>query len=214
MNSLNLKKNASSIWPLAIFMVIFYILDALRIYLNLAFIYVDRLVVWTLPMLLFIIFVLHKNPLKYLKLSTNIKKGIFWGIIISAVHALIHVVFHCFRSGNVTVHWTGFHDFYEYVLMAGLIEEPLFRGFALGYLSNIYSFKTANSISSLLFLLAHIAFWISSNKFVIPLPLVLYDFAFIFVFGLLEGFFLRKTNSLWICIIHHTTNNFLAAMVR
>jgi len=211
----NIKNKLVSIWPLVIFMVAFYTVDALRIYINIGHLYVDRLVVWIVPTFLFIRFFLKQNPFDYVKLRKNIKKGVLWGTIISGVHAFIHVAFWYFWNGKVIVDWSvGFKDIWDVILMAGFIEEIVFRGFVLGYLRNIYLFQTANIISSLLFLLAHIPYWIAWNQFALPLPTVLYGFVFTFVMGLLEGFFLKKTNSVWTCIIHHSTNNFLAFMVK
>jgi uncharacterized protein len=196
-------------------MIAFYTLDSLRLYIDTSYLYIDRLVVWLAPTFLFIIFVLQQNPFDYLKLSKNIQRGVFWGVIISSVQAFIYFTFYYFWNGKVIVDYSmSFKDLWNIVLTAGLIEEVVFRGFVLGYLRNVYTFKTANIISSLLFLLAHIPYWIAMNKFALPLQSVLYDFVFIFSIGLLEGFFLKKTNSLWTCIIHHSINNFLALMVK
>ncbi|HEV2600662.1 MAG TPA: CPBP family intramembrane glutamic endopeptidase [Candidatus Babeliales bacterium] len=212
---LKLKNNCSSIWPLAIFVVAFYAVDALRLYIDISYLYVDRLVVWLLPTFLFIRFVLHQNPFEFLKLNTNVKRGILWGGIISGIHALLYVAFWYFWNSKVTVDYSVcFKALWDIVLTAGFIEEIVFRGFILGYLRNIYTFRIANITSSLLFMIAHIPYWIVFGQFSLPLYKILYDFLFVFTCGLLEGFFLKKTNSLWTCIIHHSTNNFLSFMVK
>lgn len=171
--------------------------------------------IWLLLPILFISFVLRQNPISYLKLNTNIMKGIFWGAVISAIHAAIYVAFWYFKNGTISIDWTvGFRGFWNFVLLAPFAEEVLFRGVALGYLRNIYSFKTANVVSSVLFMLAHIAYWFAIGQLAAPVYKVTYNFVRLFVIGLFWGFLVKKTNSLWASAIHHSVNNFLAGMVK
>lgn len=201
---------ATSIWPFALFMIGFYAIDCLLTYFNTS----NKFLIWLLLPILFVSFVLRQNPISYLKLNTNIMKGIFWGAVISAINAAIHVAFWYFKNGTISIAWVGFKDFWNFVLLAPFTEEVLFRGVALGYLRNIYSFKTANIVNSVLFMLAHIPLWFASGQLAAPLYKVTYEFVRLFVIGLFWGFLVKKTNSLWASAIHHSANNFLASMVR
>ncbi len=202
------------ILPLAMFMAIFYVLDALRVYMGLN-LYIDRFVLWIIPIFIFIKYYLRQNPFECLKLNTNIKKGVLWGAIISAVHAAIYIAFWYLKNGAIAVDWNvGIRAFLDVVLVTGIIEEIVFRGFVLNYLRNIYSFRTANIVSSLLFVVAHIPYFMAWGYFSLPILKIMYEFIRLFVFGLFWGFLLKKTNSLWPCIIHHSANNFLSFMVR
>ena len=210
-----MKGRAKPLLPLVIYMSVFYLLDVLRIYMGLSYLYVDRLALWVIPIFIFIRFYLQQNPFEYLKLSTNVKKGVLWGVIISSVHAAIYVAFWYLKNGTITIDWNvSVKGFLDVVLITGIIEEIVFRGFVLNYLRNIYSFRTANIASSLLFMIAHIPYFIVFGYFSLPILKIMYKFVRVFAFGLLWGFFLKKTNSLWPCIIHHSVNNFLAFMVK
>lgn len=207
------KNKAASVWPLVIFMIGFYALDCLLTFGGWAV--GNKFIVLLMLPFAFISFVLKERPLEYLKLNSNIKKGILWGVIISSLNALIYCAFWYFKNGTIALDWSGgFKNFWSVILLGPFAEEIIFRGLALGYLRNIYSFKTANIVSSLLFMLFHVPYWITVGQFSLPLYKLSYEFVRLFVIGLFWGFLVKKTNSLWASIIHHSTNNFLASMVR
>lgn len=200
-----------SIWPFALFMIAFYAIDCLLTYFNTP----NKFVIWLLLPVLFVSVVLKQNPITYCKLNTNIMTGIFWGVVISAINAAIYVAFWYFKNGTISIDCSGgFSGFWNFVLFAPFTEEVLFRGVALGYLRNIYSFKTANIVSSVLFMLAHIPHWFAIGQLAAPACKVTYEFVRLFVIGLFWGFLVKKANSLWSSAIHHSVNNFLAGMVR
>lgn len=211
-----IKNKLQTIWPLSIFILAFFIIDVLRLYSEqITHFHIDRVFTWLLPTFLFIIFVLKKNPFDYLKLSKGIGKGVLWGCIISIFHIAIYCSLRYLWNHELTINFNlSFQTFWRVILTVGLVEEIVFRGLILQHLNSIFNFRTANIISSILFVLAHIPYWYFGNQFTLPLPNVIYDFFFIFFFGLLEGFFLRKANSLWPCIIHHSVNNALALIIK
>lgn len=209
-------KKIKSLWPLAIFLFAFYIIDIGRLYLEHSTdFHISRIFTWLIPIFLFIIFVLRKNPVKFLKLWPGIKKGVFWGIIISAIHIFLYCSLRYLWNNKLTVNFHfNFGTFLDITLFAGLVEEIMFRGLVLQTLNEVLSFKTSNILNAALFVLFHIPYWYFANRFSLSLISIIYDFFFIFVVGLLEGVFVKKTNSLWTSIIHHAANNALVNIIK
>jgi hypothetical protein len=159
--------------------------------------------------------VLKKKPINYLKLCPEIKRGVFWGSLISIAHIAIYCFVRYHWNQQLTINFNiPFQTYWNKILVAGFVEEIMFRGLVLQNLNKVFSFKTSNIASATLFLLAHVPYWYFGNQFSLPLSTIMYDFGFILAFGLLQGFLLKKTNSLWTCIIHHSVNNALALIVR
>ena len=190
--------------------------DTIRLYFeHTTNFHIDRLFTWVIPIFLFIIFVLKKNPLEYLKLSTNIKKGIFWGIIISIVHIFLYCSLRYLWNHTLTANFDlSLKRYWDEILTVGLVEEIMFRGLVLQNLNEVFSFKISNIASAALFVLAHMPYWYFGNQFNLPLTSIIYWCFFLFAFGLFWGFVVKKTRSLWPAIIHHSVNNALAIMVK
>lgn len=210
------KNKFKSLLPVAIFLIVFYAVDIFRLYLeHITHFHIDRIFTWLIPTLLFITFVLKKNPFDYLKLRSDVKKGVFWGIIISIIHVFLYCSLRYLWNNELAVNFNlTFGTFWDVILTVGLVEEIVFRGLVLHNLNEIFSFKTSNILSATLFLIAHIPYWYFGKQFSLPVVYIIYDFFFIFIFGLLEGLFVKKTNSLWTCIIHHSFNNALVTIVK
>ncbi len=213
---MNTKNKIQSIRPLIIFMATFYLIDILRLYVeHNTNLHIDRLFTWVLPAILFITFVLKQNSFDYLKLKTGIQKGFFWGIIISIVHIFLYCSFRSLWNHGLTINLNlDFKPAWNVILTVGIVEEIVFRGLVLQNLNSVFDAKTSNIISSILFVLAHIPYWYFGNQLTLPLSSIVFDVFFIFFFGLVSGFVLKKTNSLWPCIIHHSVNNALVLIIR
>jgi membrane protease YdiL (CAAX protease family) len=156
------------------------------------------------PAFLYLKFVDRTQPLEYLKLNTNIAKGISWGLIISAVFfAAYYLYFGLIHQAKLD--W---HKGLRALSLATIAEEILFRGFILGKLREVTGFWRANFITAFLFAAIHWPGWIllmgKSIADVTKLSLS------VFVLGLALGYLLKRINSLWPCIFAHATNNFIA----
>ena len=202
---------------LVVFMLAFFAVDLLRLFCQRATLFApfttDRLFIWVVPTLLFIFFVLKQNPFDYLKLKKNVMRGVTTGLAVSAVQAILHCSYYYMsHGGSLAINLNlGFAAWWNVILTAGVVEEVVFRGLIFQYLNRMFSFITAAAVSSVLFALAHIPYWIASGAlFTKPMLYIVYDFIFIFFIGFLWAFLLKKTGSLWSNIIHHTANNFLA----
>jgi uncharacterized protein len=93
-----------------------------------------------------------------------------------------------------------------------LIEEVYFRGFLLNKFWQATGFWKANAASSALFALIHLPGWFALGGFATPLQLAV-DALGIFVFGLVFGWAMKKTGSLWPAYVLHALNNLLVVAV-
>ena len=178
-----------------------------------------RFSIWTVPVFIYLI-IDKKNPFEYLKLNRNILKGILWGLIIGSLIILYYVIsvyllygFVCFRfhiSGNTWLHdaftiiSTAFQPFNVLLMFS---EEILFRGFFLQKVQEVSTFWIGNIVNAILFALIHIIGWTILGQSIINYGLG------IFVFALITGIVLKKTNSIWSCLLIHIFNNFISTSI-
>lgn len=208
--------HAKTLKPLIGFLAAFYLIDIARLYVEHTWsIEIDRLFTWVAPTIFFILFSEKKNPIVYLKLKNNYARGIFVGLLVGLAQGAIHLGFNYIYHGKISLNFDlGFRVWWNVIITVGIVEETVFRGLVLQKISSISSFWKANIISAFLFILAHIPYWVWGSQFSLPISTIIYDFAFVFVFGLLEGYLFKKTGSLWASIVHHSINNFLASVIR
>jgi membrane protease YdiL (CAAX protease family) len=94
---------------------------------------------------------------------------------------------------------------------ATLVEEVYFRGFLLNKFWQVMGFWRANLASSSLFALIHFSGWFALGNF--SSPLVVADALGILVFGMVFGWAMKKTGSLWPAYVLHALNNLLVVAV-
>jgi membrane protease YdiL (CAAX protease family) len=82
--------------------------------------------------------------------------------------------------------------------LATLVEEIFFRGFLLNKAWQTMGFWRANLASSSLFALIHFPGWFALGK---AMPLVVTDALGLLVFGMVFGWAMKKTGSLWTAYI-------------
>jgi len=93
---------------------------------------------------------------------------------------------------------------------ATLVEEIFFRGFLLNKFWQATGFWQANLASSSLFALVHFPGWFVLDR---AMPLVAADALGLVVFGMVFGWAMKKTGSLWTAYILHALNNLLVVVV-
>ncbi|WP_408057169.1 CPBP family intramembrane glutamic endopeptidase [Ureibacillus acetophenoni] len=103
-----------------------------------------------------------------------------------------------------------FHEWLNVVLLVGITEEIVFRGYLLRKLMDSYKFWIANTITSLLFVSIHFPIWI--YKGLIEFPTILGTTVSIFVLSMIFGFIYKKSNSLWSVIIIHSLYNLIVLL--
>jgi len=209
------QERTKKLWFLVFYSLVFFViwtfcelllktkLAAIDPYLNLLL----KLLLWTLPVWLILKYWDHTEPLKYLKLKENFLQGIIWGVTLSGV-LILYILFRdlvllkkafCPRIDQYTL--------LSAVILIGFTEEVVFRGFLLQKLNELMKFWNANLISSGLFLVIHFPKWYHEGLFF--KPSIYGSIIFIFCFGVLEGYVLKRSKSLWACMLIHSINNLM-----
>ena len=175
-----------------------------------------KFAVWVVPV--FITLTIQRaRPLTYLKLATPVnKRGLLIAVIVTLAWCILVVAGESILSRrNPGAILSARSSEWLLILLGAFLspifEEILFRGFILNWLNESLSFRKSNLISAFLFVLAHVPYWVSKNGFS---PRVIRDMANVFVLGLLFGWLMKKTNSLWPAIGAHIANNFLSGLIQ
>lgn len=176
-----------------------------------------KLLVWVVPVLLYLKFYEGRGPLRYLKLTTRPKpRGLALAALAAAVFFAAVVIFERLTSGrNLQSLYAASPPAVALTLLSvsasPVLEEIMFRGFVLGELWERVSFLRADLLASALFVLAHWPYWLWANGFG---KVMLGTSLSIFVLSVFLGYVLKWTNSLWPCVAVHLFNNFLNAFLR
>jgi membrane protease YdiL (CAAX protease family) len=163
-----------------------------------------RVLVWILPSCLFVWKIEGISPIDGLALRTHKMNGLSWGLSGFALLFLVSSIRYGSRVFNLTLP----HDadtWLNPILTAPIAEEILFRGVVLRVLLTRFNTTWALTISSALFVLIHVPYWLMAggHSFTNLLALLLS----IFVLGLWFGFLFCRSRSLWASLICHTLNN-------
>ena len=160
-----------------------------------------RLLVWVLPVFVYLSCIDGVNPVEYLKLKDSWKRGVIVGLALS----LINLFGSMLRFGwpHLGVHFT-WNSLFGTSILIGFIEEVPYRGFMLQKFAEYYGFWVAAIITSVLFLSIHLPGWISLHLLNVATIMS------VFLFGFVMAVVLRYTRSLWAPIITHSTNDFFA----
>lgn len=166
-----------------------------------------KVLIWIVPVFVYLRVVDHVNPLDYLKLRQKWKTGLVVGLGLSLINFVIFFVqFGLPHLDSSHVTW---NSILSTSIAIGFIEEIPFRGFILQKLTTMFSnFWIANLVTSFLFLLVHIIGWILLGS---TQTLSLYSM--IFAFSFVIGIIFRYSNSLWGVIIVHSLNDFFSAVL-
>jgi uncharacterized protein len=164
-----------------------------------------RLVIWVVPVFLYLKMIDHTRPLDYLKLRQHWKRGVLIGLSVTVINLLLSIV--RFGMPHIKSHSITWNTILSTSLLIGFIEEITYRGFIFQKLQEIFSFWIATLLSSILFLLVHIPGWISLHMLRADRVI------FVFAFGLLMVIIFRISKSLWAPITSHSLNDFLSAVV-
>jgi membrane protease YdiL (CAAX protease family) len=164
-----------------------------------------RLVIWVLPVFLYLKYVDQIDPTEYLKLRRQWRKGIWIGLFLSGINGIISIL--RFGIPHLNMQDVSWNSILSTSLLIGFIEEVPFRGFIFQKIQERYGFPIGVLLSSLLFVGIHLSGWILLHTFSMVLVLS------IFLFGVVMAVLLTASHSLWSTIVVHSLNDFLAVVV-
>ena len=168
-----------------------------------------KIAIWVIPVILFVKLVDKVEPFSYLGLRHNLRNGLKWTGWVSLV-LLFYVVLKITVLGDTIDFQLEFNEWLNVVLLVGITEEIVFRGFLLRKLMESFKFGIANTITSLLFVSIHFPIWIYKGEFEFSNLLVnMSTILSIFVLSILFGIIYKKSNSLWTVIIIHSLYNLI-----
>jgi len=160
-----------------------------------------RLLVWVLPVFLYLRYIDRVNPVDYLKLKQNWKRGVAVGVLLSLLNLFGSMI--RFGWPHLNAHAFTWNSVMSTSILIGFVEEIPYRGFMLQKFAEYWGFWLAAILSSVLFLGMHLPGWISLHMLRAGAGVN------VFVFGFVMAIVFRYTRSLWAPIITHSTNDFL-----
>ena len=140
------------------------------------------------------------RPLAYLKLKVNVTKGLTVGILVGLAFVAKDLARVLLLEGRAP----DLAGLPPLSFLSPFVEEVVFRGLVLQRAGEYAGFWKANALSSALFVAVHLPGWTFAG---LPLAGILSSAAFVFLLSLLLGYLLRKTGSLWACVVCHTMSN-------
>jgi len=158
-----------------------------------------RLLLWIMPVYLYLKFVDRVDAACYLQLSSNWRRGLLIGLGLSALDLVGSIL----RFGQPHMAWNlvTWNTVLRSAFCVGFVEEIPFRGFILSKLTARVNFWIANFLTSVLFVSAHLPGWLMLHLFTVPRVLT------IFIFSFTMGVVLKYSRSLWTCIAAHNGND-------
>lgn len=164
-----------------------------------------RLVIWVVPVFLYLKYIDHIEPIDYLKLRQNWKRGVAVGLVFTVINFVLSAIAYGIPAfDRQVVTW---NSVIGTSFLIGFVEEIPFRGFILQKLQERMSFWQANVVSSLLFLLIHFPGWIALHLFNVGTAVT------VFIIGFVLAILFRYSKSLWGPIVAHSGNDFISFLI-
>jgi len=178
-----------------------------------------RLLIWVLPVWVYLKMVDQTEPTTYLRLMTFGDTGqLLRSSLIVVLYFVIILCIDFARAGFPSqITFSPFllsHSWVKTILVISvgpLAEEILFRGFFLRKLEVELGQWQANLWTSVLFVSTHMPNWLYTGK---SFPEILILAVGVFAVSLLLGYVVQSTQSLWPGILVHMLNNVIAFYVR
>lgn len=171
---------------------------------------VVKLLLWTLPVFVYLKYE-NRAAFTALRLRSITGAGVKWAVCVSLFFVAYQFIGTIVIGEELRFNLDfAANKWIKGVILVGFTEEILFRGFLLQKIAAYINFGLANLITSLLFLFIHFPGWLALNMLPATLFLKIALFAFIFIFSMMQGYVLKKTDSLWVCIVIHSINNLAA----
>ncbi|HEY6332085.1 MAG TPA: type II CAAX endopeptidase family protein [Blastocatellia bacterium] len=165
-----------------------------------------RLILWVIPVFLYLKYIDRVEPFDYLGLKQYWKRGVVVGLAFSILSFLGAAARHGHWPHPSMQAFT-WNSILSTSILIGFLEEIPFRGFMLQKIEERTGFWMANLISGLLFLSIHFPGWISLHLFKGPVAIS------VFVLGVLFAILFHYTKSLWSAIVAHSLTDFISAVL-
>lgn len=165
---------------------------------------VTKVIVWVTPVFGYIRFVNGLNPFVYLKINVNVMRGIRRSLIVCIIMGVCFWLKTNYLGMGDFNFDLGLHKWLNVVLLAGLTEEIVFRGFILQKIKEYMNFHKANVLTALLFVFIHFGIWHANG---LTASHFLSSAIQVFFIGLVLGYLFKRSNSLWTVIIVHSAYN-------
>lgn len=169
---------------------------------------VVKTIIWVVPVFVFLRTLDRVNPISYLKLNKKPKANLWTGIAIIITAIILYVKDHLLGNAEFGI-VRGFSYWLNAVLLAGTIEEIVFRGFILQKMSSVMKFYKANLLTAFLFVFMHFPIWIASGQ---SLEFFFSNSISIFIMAQIWGYTLKRSGSLWPAIVFHSSFNLFIAL--
>jgi membrane protease YdiL (CAAX protease family) len=171
-----------------------------------------KIAVWIVPAVYYIVKVNRESPWRFLKISTDIKKGLLWslGLLLILGPIWIYAVVSLRLKPLDLSRWWTLANLWDELIASALIEEIAMRGFILGELRKITGFWTANLLAGLLFVVFHWQHWLSIDP--ISWRRVFGMSASILVLSLASGYVVKRSNSIWPAVVLHGIQNMISIL--
>ena len=190
-------------WPFIVYPRLTAIGDATLTYalLNISL----RLLLWVVPVVLYLSHVDHVDPIEYLRLSTHRGRGVAVALIVTVLNVAGSVA--RFGVPHPTTQSLTWNSVLGTSLMVGFIEEIPYRGFMLRKFTERIGRWPAMLITSVLFVSIHVPGWVALHVMSVDRA------ASIFVFAVIMSLIVTYSGSLWASIIAHSANDCLSFVI-
>ncbi len=162
-----------------------------------------KIALWGLPAYLFPKLVDRVNPNDFLRLNRAPQgKWIYLSAAFLVPYSFL------INGGKIEINSVSAFYILSAVVVSPVVEEIAFRGVVLQKLDQRTSFKFSNSLTTIAFVLYHLPLWSARGQSASVMACVWVAF-----FSLWMGYFMRKSKSLWTCILVHAMQNLIFGLL-
>jgi uncharacterized protein len=174
-----------------------------------------KLVLWVLPAAAFAYWLRSTPPVKYLGLCVVPGLRDWLSCLAATVIFLLAVTLFELTIGGKSFSGASLSSLPTMLALLQLVisplfEEILFRGLVMKELMSLLPTYLANALTSLLFMGAHLPYWLSHGG---PTPAMLANAVGVFVFSVVACCLFAKTSSTWPPTVAHIANNVLSSLL-
>ena len=164
-----------------------------------------RLLLWVVPILVYLRLVDGVEPLGYLKLKHHVGRGVVVALLLTTLNFLGSMA--RFGPPHPDMRSVTWNSVLGTSFFVGFIEEIPYRGFMLQKFTERIGFWRANLVTSLLFVAIHVPGWLALRMFRVE------NAVSIFAIGVVLALAARWSRSLWAAIVAHSANDFLSFVI-